>query len=88
MSETTTPHPDACRNCRRPIHWLDGIGWLHGELPQYAGEPITCGRPEPVCSPRPFTTATPGCEGYHLAAGPDPACQCSCHLPSAERTRR
>lgn len=35
MSET-------CRNCRRPIHWIDGIGWLHGELPQYAGEPITC----------------------------------------------
>lgn len=25
---------EACRNCRRPIHWVDGIGWLHGELPR------------------------------------------------------
>lgn len=38
----------ACRNCRRPIHWVDGIGWLHGELPQYAHEPITCEIAHPV----------------------------------------
>jgi len=37
-----------CRNCRRPIHLVDGIGWLHGELPQYAHEPITCTYAHPV----------------------------------------
>lgn len=42
---------DACQNCRRPIHWMDGVGWLHGELPQYAGEPITCTIPHPVSCP-------------------------------------
>jgi hypothetical protein len=40
--------PESCRNCRRPIHWVDGIGWLHGELPQYAHEPITCMTAHPV----------------------------------------
>jgi len=27
---------------------VDGIGWLHGELPQYANQPITCGYAHPV----------------------------------------
>ena len=37
----------ACRNCRRPIERVEGVGWLHGELPQYAHEPITCEDPHP-----------------------------------------
>lgn len=72
---------DACRNCRRPLHWSEETGWLHGELPQYAHEPITCQRPEPVCSPRSGTKPEPGCEQRQLA-GPDPDCPCSCHQPS------
>jgi len=39
---------NACRNCRRPIELIKNIGWLHGELPQYAHEPITCDKPVPV----------------------------------------
>jgi hypothetical protein len=40
---------NACRNCRRPVHWVPEVGsWLHGELPQYAGEPLTCGPALPV----------------------------------------
>jgi hypothetical protein len=39
---------DACRSCRRPIEWVNEIGWLHGDLPQYAHEPITCNIPHPV----------------------------------------
>lgn len=85
--QSTVPERFACRNCRRPIHWLHGVGWLHGELPQYPGEPITCERPEPVCSPRPFTKAAPDCEVRHLAAGPDPDCVCGCHLPVPEEFR-
>lgn len=85
---TRPMHPYSCRNCRRPIHWLDGIGWLHGELPTQLDRPFTCENAHPVCSPRPFAKADPGCEERHFAAGPDLACQCSCHLPSAERTKR
>lgn len=33
---------NACRSCRRPIMLIKNIGWLHGELPQYASEDITC----------------------------------------------
>lgn len=62
--------PDACRNCRRPLHWLPGIGWLHGEVARYAHEPITCTIAYPVCDGR------PGCDH---GAGPDPACGCGCH---------
>jgi hypothetical protein len=47
MSEPTITLSE-CRCCRRPIHWMPGVGWLHGELPQYAHEPITCERPHPV----------------------------------------
>lgn len=39
---------DACRNCRRPIQLIPGIGWLHGELPQYAHQDITCEHAHPV----------------------------------------
>lgn len=39
---------NACRNCRRPISYVDGIGWLHEELPQYAHEESTCSIPFPV----------------------------------------
>jgi hypothetical protein len=42
------PDKDACRNCRRPLHWVDGVGWLHGELPQYAHEENTCVYAHPV----------------------------------------
>lgn len=40
----------ACRNCRRPIAFmaLAGVGWVHGELPQYAHEEITCENAHPV----------------------------------------
>ncbi len=38
----------ACRNCRRPLHWVDDIGWLHGEAAAYAHEPIACAIPHPV----------------------------------------
>lgn len=65
----TTAWPFACRNCRRPLHWADGIGWLHGELPQYAAEDITCERPIPVCE---FSRC-------HHADGPGAACTCRCH---------
>lgn len=67
--------PDACRNCRRPIHWVEGIGWLHGELPQYAHEPITCGEAYPVCEYR-------KCDH---GGGPDPTCACRCHIPGSAR---
>lgn len=60
---------EACRNCRRPLHWLPGVGWLHGELPQYAHEPITCADAYPVCEWR-------VCDH---ADGPDPLCDCRCH---------
>jgi len=55
----------ACRNCRRPIFFVAGIGWLHGELPQYAHQPITCEIAHPVeCShridaPCPYFAALP-----------------------------
>jgi hypothetical protein len=39
---------NACRNCRRPIYLLRNIGWLHGELPQYAYETPTCDHAVPV----------------------------------------
>lgn len=65
---------DACRNCRRPLHWLHGVGWLHGELPQYAGESITCRNAHPVCDGR------PGCDHGN---GPDPECACTCHRAAA-----
>ena len=62
--------PFACRNCRRVLHWLPDVGWLHGELPQYAHEQITCERPEPVCMHA-------ACD--HTANGPDTTCRCRCH---------
>lgn len=40
--------PYACANCRRPVQWVDGVGWLHGSLPQYAGEPAAGDPAEPV----------------------------------------
>ena len=43
-----TPTEDACRSCRRPIEWVPGVGWLHGELPQYAHVDIGCSYPHPV----------------------------------------
>lgn len=63
--------PFACRNCRRVLQWMEGVGWLHDELPQYAAEPITCERPLPVCM---YST----CDH---AGGPNPTCSCSCHVP-------
>lgn len=62
---------------------MDGVGWLHGELPQYAHEPITCNNAEPVCG-APF----PHCEAHHIEVGPDPDCPCRCHIPAAERMKR
>lgn len=38
----------SCENCIRPITYLAGIGWVHGEIPKYAGEPITCAVPAPA----------------------------------------
>lgn len=72
----------ACRNCRRPLHWVDGIGWLHGELPQYASRSLTCERPEPVCSPPSFTRPEPGCMQRHLTS-PIGDCPCACHKEAA-----
>lgn len=40
--------PYACANCRRPLEWWPGVGWLHAELPQYAHEPAGCAAAEPV----------------------------------------
>jgi hypothetical protein len=80
--------PFACRNCRRPLHWQENIGWLHGELPQYAHEPITCERAEPVCSPPPFAQPKPNCAPRHLTAGPDPSCPCTCHQTLDDMQRR
>jgi hypothetical protein len=39
---------NACRSCRRPIELIKGIGWLHGELPQYAHETPSCDKAAPV----------------------------------------
>lgn len=67
----TDTFADACRNCRRPLGWVEGIGWLHEELPQYAGQEITCTNAVPVCERR-------NCDH---SAGPKPACPCACHKP-------
>jgi hypothetical protein len=40
-----------CRDCNRPIQLLDGIGWLHAELPQFAYDEFPCGGAAPL-SPR------------------------------------
>lgn len=69
---------DACANCRRPLHWVDGVGWLHGELPQYAHEPVGCGVAKPVCQ-------YSKCD--HTEHGPDPDCPCRCHRPAPARRR-
>lgn len=66
----------ACRNCRRPLAWVAGIGWLHEELPRYAHEPITCGFAAPVCEYR-------RCD--HEQSGPEPLCPCRCHIRAAAR---
>lgn len=42
----------ACRNCRRPLFEVEGVGIIHGELPQYAHQPITCENPISVEEPR------------------------------------
>jgi hypothetical protein len=39
---------NACRSCRRPIELIKNVGWLHGELPQYAAEELTCDTAAPV----------------------------------------
>lgn len=49
----TDPRPavldrNACRSCRRPIYLISNVGWLHGELPQYAHEEIACDKAVPV----------------------------------------
>jgi hypothetical protein len=79
--------PLACRNCRGPLHWVDGPGWLHGTLPQYAHEDGTCANAKPVCSPPPFTKPDPDCRNRHIT-GPAPECDCPCHKPRQERTRQ
>lgn len=61
--------PFACRNCRCPIYWSSATGWIHGSLPQYAHEDVTCDRAHPVC-----THST--CD--HMD-GPEPDCPCRCH---------
>lgn len=66
----TKQKPYACRNCRRILHWVEDIGWLHGELPQYADRPLTCERAHPSCMYR-------TCDH---ADGPDPTCPCRCHV--------
>lgn len=39
---------NACHNCRRPAYLIAGVGWLHGELPQYLDHPMTCIEARPV----------------------------------------
>jgi hypothetical protein len=70
----------ACRNCRRPLYWLPGVGWLHGELPQYAHESSSCNRAEPVCDGN-----VPHCETRHIAFGPEEGCHCTCHRKKPRR---
>lgn len=48
MSDLRILRSNACRNCRRPVYLVEGVGWMHGELPQYAHEPMTCSNPHPV----------------------------------------
>lgn len=51
MSDSRVPEivrTNACSNCRRPVYLLDGVGWLHGELPQYINHPMTCQMARPV----------------------------------------
>lgn len=71
------PRAFSCRNCRRVIHWIDGVGWLHGELPQQLHRPLTCENAHPSCMWR-------TCD--HLN-GPDPACVCRCHVLPEGRKR-
>lgn len=40
--DPTIVRTNACSNCRRPVYLIDGVGWLHGELPQYLDHPMTC----------------------------------------------
>jgi hypothetical protein len=49
----------ACRNCRRPLVWLEGVGWLHAELPQYAHEPIGCDIAHPASCKHPAIRPCP-----------------------------
>lgn len=46
------PHrycPEArCRSCRRPIGFVEGVGWLHRALPQHAAAPVTCDDAQPA----------------------------------------
>lgn len=51
MPDIDIPSPlpsSSCRNCRRPIEWVGGVGWVHGEHPRYAADPITCAVAHPV----------------------------------------
>lgn len=67
---------NACRNCRRPIELLRNIGWVHGELPQYAHEAPTCDRAVPVDS------RCPECDGLTPGAGAfDGYVQLARHFP-------
>lgn len=67
--KSTSQKSYACRNCRRVLQWVEGVGWLHTELPQYAHEDITCERPYPVCM---YSACDHGNR-------PDPTCTCRCH---------
>lgn len=64
---------DSCRSCRRPIQWVEGIGWLHDELPQYAAEPITCEQPVPVCLYRTCPVSAESSAGCTCVSGKPPA---------------
>lgn len=53
---------NACANCRRPVALVAGIGWLHGELPQYAHEEPGCSIAAPVDDEN-YTFADPDTTG-------------------------
>ena len=36
-----------CRDCRRPISLVEGVGWLHRESPEDAQEEFACGGADP-----------------------------------------
>lgn len=75
---------EKCRNCGLPLHWVDGVGWLHGLVTSsWSGKDVGCEQAIPWC---PFEDCT------HGDQDPPHACGCRCHprprLPSRKHRRR
>lgn len=59
-----------CRNCRWPLEWWPGVGWLHVELEEYASvRDPSCTYGRPIC----MYASCDHNDGLHLD------CACRCH---------